>query len=367
MTTENTAALTEKEANKIFRDAFSDIHKSQGRIQNAYEAPSFESEEPAAPPVVETPPSTPAPTPAPEPAPAAPVTTPTPAPATEAPAAPVQKTAEEIIKSLPGEAQTIIQNILNERNLAEQRYRTTSGRLHKTRQEIAERTRELAELRTRASKPNDAVEAQAKVDHAKSIDEWRQVIEAEPTLAKAVDAFVNAKVGEVRSELTKLNENIGAREAADRDYQSEVTKQAEWDKLTAAVPNVGDVLQSQEYRHWISNVAPPYLRKMADESIDHRDALFVLGQFHPWAVGLDEHRRKQATPAEPSTPAATPAPPAQPTRADEIANQRNNRPVVPVTPGTPQLQVGADRGGAFTSREAVDDYFEQAYKKIKGK
>lgn len=357
-------SLTQKEADKLFRDAYSDIAKSQGRDVR-YEAPSYEQDEPVTPaPVAEKTPSA-EPAPAPEPAQAAQPETP-PIATTPASEEPKAKTIEEIIKELPGEAQTYIQNVLAERNLAEQRYRTTSGRLHKTRQEFNENLRELAELRARATKPSgSAEEAQAKVDHAKSIDEWRQVIEAEPTLAKAVDALTDAKVSAVRNELITLRESLSAREAAANETHTEATKQQEWDRLVQIVPNIEDVIGSKEYKYWINNVAPPKLKEMAEESIDHRDALFVLQAYTPYAVALNEHMQKQSQSAAPASP-AQPAQPAAPTRADEIAIQRQNKPVAPVAPGAPPINPAANRTG-LDSEQAVQDYFEQVYKKVKGK
>lgn len=352
-------SLTDKEAAKIFRDAYSDIHKSQGRINNSYEAPSYE--EPVTPAPVEQA------TPTPSTDPVTPVVQPEAQPATPEAAAPAEppkpKTIEEIVKELPGEAQSFIQNVLNERALAEQRYRTTSGRLHKTRQEYNDNLRELAELRARVTKPTSAEEAQAKVDHAKSIDEWRQVIEAEPTLAKAVDALTDAKVSVVRNELTELQKSLAARDTAANETQFELNKQQEWDRLTQAVPNIQDVIQSQEYRYWVNNVAPPTIKKMAEESIDHRDALFVLQNYHPYAVALNEHMQKTSNP-QPSAP-SQPVQATTPNKADEIANQRNNKPVAPVSQGVPPINPAAARTG-LDSAEAVNDYFEQAYKKIKG-
>lgn len=367
-------SLTVKEANKLFRDAYSDIHKAQGRIQNNYDAPSYEQDEPSAAPVAPVvSPSTPEPTPTPAAAAPAeqPATPPAAAtPATPAPAAPVQKTLEDMVKELPGELQTFINQTIAERNLADQRYRTTSGRLHKTRQEIADRQRELMELRTRVAQPTQpSVEAQSKIDHAKSLDEWNAVIQAEPTLAKAVDALTDAKVAAVREELTQLQKAIDTREQSNADFQKDQYKRTEWDKLVQRVPNVADIVQSPVYRNWIENLAPPQVRKIA-ESNDHEDALFVLAAFHPYATWYDQQERaargQPVQSGQPTTPAATPATPAAPTRADEIANQRNNKPVTPVGTSVPPINVGANTG-ALTSQEAINEYYAQAYDKVKKK
>lgn len=368
MTTEtNTAQLTEKEANKIFREAYSDIHKSQGRITNNYDAPSYE--EPDKPAVVqEVTPSTLEPTPTPTPAaPAEPAATPpaAAAPTPAAPSAPAQKPIEELIKELPGEAQQFIQKIMSERDLADQRYRTTSGRLYKTRQEYMERQRELMDLRTRVSQPPSAVDQQAKIDHAKSLEEWQAVIQAEPTLAKAVDALTDAKVGAVKDQLTQLQTQLSARENAQTEEQRELTRQQEWDKLTQIVPNVQDVLLSKEYKYWISNVAPPAVQKMAAESNDHQDALFVLSSYHPYAVALAEQMNKQNAPAAPSAPVTPPANPPAPTRADEIANQRQNKPLTPVSSSVPPINLSAGGELNMKDQSSIDAYFLQAYEKAK--
>lgn len=367
MTTENNAApLTAKEADKLFRDAYSDIHKSQGKSTTGYEGSSYDDVPVVATPVIE-PSTTP---PVPDPVVAAPAEPATPtqsaaAPSTpETPSAPVQKTIEELVKELPGDAQQFIQKIMAERDLADQRYRTTSGRLHKTRQEFLERQREVAELRTRVAQPQPSVEAQAKIDHAKSLEEWQAVIQAEPTLAKAVDALTDAKVGAVAAQLTKLQTDLEARSNATNEYNQALNREQEWDKLTQRVSNVQDVLSSPVYKDWIAHRAPPYIQKMATESVDHRDALFVLETYMPYAQAVQEEMNRRTNPAAPSTPAATPAAPTTPTRADEIANQRNNKPVVAVVSGAPPLNVTAQRGD-LGSAEAVDDYFAQAYAKVK--
>lgn len=332
-----TGTLSEEEGNDLFHKAFSELTE-EAPVQEP--ATPVEKEKPA----VETP------------AKAEEVVTDT-TTTTPPPAQPTQPaTIEQLIEQFPEDKRSLVQQLITERNLAEQKFKSHQGRLAQERKQRLQMERELVTLRSGgASSTQEALAAQAKVDHTKAIDEWKQVVEAEPTLAKAIDALTDAKVGDVEKRLRgeyERGEEFRQRESHEEE------KQREWNLVIEAVPNTVDVISSPEFRHWKENIAPPGVRNLIENSIDHRDALFVLEQFAPYAMWV--HNQKNGTQSSQASPAPTT------TVADKISEQRENKasPVVNggiVTPNTtPAL------GDTFDDDVAAR-LFAEAYKKIKSR
>src|SRR5574338_73780 len=98
-----------------------------------------------------------------------------------------QVSFDDVLSAIPEDKRDFVKQLFVERNLAEQKYKSHAGRLAAERRELAQLKQELNKLRKGASSPQpNAVAEQAKADHAKALEEWKQVVEAEPTLAKAV-------------------------------------------------------------------------------------------------------------------------------------------------------------------------------------
>lgn len=359
--------ISEKEANDIFYKAFSETHRNEGRITEDYKPSTFVDPTPATPAPLEPEPATPA-TPAVEPSsvPAEPATpaVATPEPATPAAPAKQPQTLDEILAGFPEDKHDLVKTLISQRDLAEQKFRSTSGRLHQERRDKLQRERELQELRTRvAPKPQDpALAAQAKLDHDAANAQWNKVKEVEPTLADAVDARINARVRAITDD---FEGKLDARVNPLYEHTEEDFRQAEWDKLVELVPNVGDVVRSPEYQYWIANVAPPGVRKLAEDSPRHEDSVVVLQNFAPYAQHLwDLRNPRQAAPAAPSPVA--PSTPESTAQADAIADKRNSRPVAAVVPGgNPAMNIQPRRD--ILDQDMADKLFEEAYKKVKGK
>lgn len=131
---------------------------------------------------------------------------------------PPEESVEQIVESLPEERREFVKQLLEERARAEQQFRSAQGRLAAERRQRQHIEQEIAKLRSKlgGSVPQDKVVAeQTKAEYEKTISEWKEVVEAEPTLAKAVDALTDAKVGEalkvVRAELAGRDELLERR------------------------------------------------------------------------------------------------------------------------------------------------------------
>lgn len=358
MTTPNDTAgtLSEKEGEDLFQKAYSEI---SGR---EHTPSSFVAETPAVEQKVETPSTEPEASTEPV-VEAAPVvvasteeakTTPTTPAETKAPAS----TIEGLLEQFPEDKRDIVKQLLNERNLAQQQFRSHQGRLAAERQERRKAEQELVKFRTRgASSPQDpTLAAQTKLDHTQAIAEWKQVVEAEPTLAKAIDALTDAKVSgvkqELRTEYDKAEELRNTQDLEDRKAQ-------EWELVVQAVPNVVDVVRSKEFGYWKDNLAPPSVRHSIDNSIDHRDAIHAIQQFAHYATWLNE----QNGTGKAQTQAANPQVVTTPTVADQISEHRNEKPSSVVKGGVARPNVSADPGNEFGD-DVAERLFQEAYKKV---
>ena len=148
-----TGTLSEEEGNDLFHKAFSELTE-EAPVQEP--ATPVEKEKPA----VETP------------AKAEEVVTDT-TTTTPPPAQPTQPaTIEQLIEQFQEDKRSLVQQLITERNLAEQKFKSHQGRLAQERKQRLQMERELVTLRSGgASSTQEALAAQAKVDHTKAIDE----------------------------------------------------------------------------------------------------------------------------------------------------------------------------------------------------
>lgn len=351
-----TGTLTEKEGNELFYKAFSEIsgeeHKpstynteSTPVVTEALETPDTEKPETpvekVAPAATEVEAAEPA------------KSTTTPPAATQAPA----PTIEELLEQFPEDKRAFVQQLIVDRNLYDQKFKSHQGRLAAERKQRISAEQELIKLRGRgaSSPPDPALAAQSKVDHAKAIDEWKQVVEAEPTLAKAIDALTDAKTRDVE---TKLRAEMTSEQEARQFQATEEAKAREWSLVVDAVPNVTDVIRSPAFQYWKDNIAPPGIRQLAENSVDHRDALFVLHEYTPYAMWVNKQEDIRAGVHQPATTATSAV------EADKISAQRARK-ASPVVPGAAiSPNVTPEVGNTFDEITA-DRLFAEAWAKIK--
>lgn len=354
-TQDNAGALTDKEGEDIFYKAFSEtlgkeFKPSVFRDESNEEAPVVVDETvPETPPVTEERPTeevenkeTPADKKAPEQSAAKP---------------PVANSVDSLLEQFPEDKRDLVKQIVFRADLAEQRYRSHQGRLAAERKQRQALEQELVKLRTRSAPPQDAVLAeQTKADFEKSISGWKEVSEAEPTLAKAIDALTDAKV---KSAEARVRAELESRDELYTQYAQEDEKQHEMNMLLEIVPNALDVIRSQEFQYWKANVAAPGLRNLADNSINHQDAILVLQQYAPWALELDKQRNP------PQAPQDTP-PAADTTVADKISNSRKDK-VSPVVTGPKVKPAVTPEVGHEFDDDTADRLFLEYSNKIRNK
>lgn len=278
----------------------------------------------------------------------------------EAPSPPEkeEETIEQIVESLPEERRDFVKKLLEDRARAEQQFRSAQGRLAAERRQRQHFEQEVNKLRSHVSGnvPQDKVVAeQAKADFEKAISEWKEVVEAEPTLAKAIDALTDAKVEEA---LKAMRAELAGRDEVQERRAVEESRHREMELLIEAVPNALEVIQSQEFQYWKQNVASPGLRQLADNSINHMDAISVLQQYAPWAIQLAESRNRPGdkpvapTPEKPDT-----------TVADQISNARQSKVSPSIRGSSPRPKVSTPLGHEFSADEA-ERLFAEAFKKV---
>lgn len=252
-------------------------------------------------------------------------------------------------KDLPKDIQEKVLGIAHEAQYHQQRWRSDIGRQSALQAKLTEARRELANLRaaqqrvSQVPQGNPAATAQKgdAQQTPQALAEWNQIIEADPNLAKAIESRIQAEVTQAKAELKgQIDANV------DPLYQH--TMQAFVDEqqklLREAVPNVDEVLQSPVYRYWITNVAAPGIRQLAETSTDYADAVNVLRMYANDAPGVFDYLvRSGHIQAPPNIQVQANAQPAQQvqstqttTLADKVAKVREQKvhaaPVVPTAP-----------------------------------
>ncbi len=266
-----------------------------------------------------------------------------------------QPSLDDVLNAIPEDKRDFVKQLYVERNLAEQKFKSHAGRLAAERRELTQLKQELNKLRKGASSPQpNAVAEQTKADHAKALEEWKQVAEIEPTLAKAVDALTDAKVGDLEKRLEART--TSEKEAADIQ-RAEEEKHREWELLVEHVPNVADVIGSKEFHYWKDNLASPAIKNMAENSVKHQDCIFVLQQFAPYAIWLNEQEaaKNKSPDPKPSTEAA-----------DKISETRKDKVSPVVNKGQLPINTSPNVGNEF-GEEVAEQLFAEAYNKIKNR
>jgi hypothetical protein len=313
---------------------------------------------------------TPEPTPAPEPA-----TEATPATTTEPegePAAPEKENSQPTTEPDPyswlekvedKELRDKIVTEIQSRLQAEHRIRSDNGRVAAYQRQTRELKNALAQLQAAKNKPSEG-RPPAAGEAPSTPEEWNSVIEADPVLAKAVQALLKSEVEAAKAAVRgEFQEKLKG--AVDPIYSDRVQqgREQEQQKLLQAVPNALEVVQTPEYQYFINNVAPPGLRKLAFESVDHRDAVAVMRDYASWMIATGQAQPQAAS--QPQQTTQTPAPAEGTTEADRIAKERAAKLNTPTPGAAPSSPVKAGVVPNNLDNEAANDLLMKYFSDIK--
>lgn len=277
-------------------------------------------------------------------------------------------------KDLPREVQEKVLSIAQEAQYHQQRWRSDIGRQSALQNKLTEARRELARLSSQVKRPQEDSDlaAATKGDHSKSLEEWNQIIEADPNLARAIDLRIKAEVNQAKTEIARqVDANI------DPLYQHNAQAFVEEQNriLHEAVPNVDEVLQSPVYNYWINNRAAPGIRQLATTSIDASDAINVLRVYAQEASGVFNEmvaRGMIPNPQQVSTQSAQPVQQQTTTQvdtsvADKVAKNREQKvhaapvvPTAPVTAPTTSMATTLANSKPGQSIDLDDEYVQRA-------
>ena len=277
-------------------------------------------------------------------------------------------------KDLPREVQEKVLSIAQEAQYHQQRWRSDIGRQSALQNKLTEARRELARLSSQVKRPQEDSDlaAATKGDHSKSLEEWNQIIEADPNLARAIDLRIKAEVNQAKTEIARqVDANI------DPLYQHNAQAFVEEQNriLHEAVPNVDEVLQSPVYNYWINNRAAPGIRQLATTSIDASDAINVLRVYAQEASGVFNEmvaRGMIPNPQQVSTQSAQPVQQQTTTQvdtsvADKVAKNREQKvhaapvvPTAPVTAPTTSMATTLANSKPGQSVDLDDEYVQRA-------
>jgi len=277
-------------------------------------------------------------------------------------------------KDLPREVQEKVLSIAQEAQYHQQRWRSDIGRQSALQNKLTEARRELARLSSQVKRPQEDSDlaAATKGDHSKSLEEWNQIIEADPNLARAIDLRIKAEVNQAKTEIARqVDANI------DPLYQHNAQAFVEEQNriLHEVVPNVDEVLQSPVYNYWINNRAAPGIRQLATTSIDASDAINVLRVYAQEASGVFNEmvaRGMIPNPQQVSTQSAQPVQQQTTTQvdtsvADKVAKNREQKvhaapvvPTAPVTAPTTSMATTLANSKPGQSIDLDDEYVQRA-------
>lgn len=284
---------------------------------------------------------------------------------------------------LDPELQDRVREVLRSKLQAEQRARSDSGRISAFQRQILERDRRIAELATQRTQPQDPnLAAAGKQDQAKTLEAWKQLNEAEPGIANAVDSRLSAETQALREELAAIKDTVKAQ--TDPLYQQQERAYVEDQRrlLTEAIPNYVEVVNHPVYKYWFDTKASNGIKQLASTSTDHQDAVNVLSMYAQWAqtpqavdelvnrgiISKDDVPQQAPQTVQTSTPVDT-------ALADKVAKSRENKvttaPVVantpsPITPGSVNPLHNSKPGDAVDiDSDQVAALFAETYKKYK--
>lgn len=301
---------------------------------------------------------------------------------TEPTAAPVQRPSDipDWAAKLDPELQDKVREVLRSKLQAEQRARSDSGRISAFQKQILERDRRIADLATQSNKPQDPnLAAAGKQDQANTLEAWKQLNDAEPAIAAAVDA----RLAQIQEQMAGVKDAVKAQ--TDPLYQQQERAYVEDQRrlLTEAIPNYVEVVNHPVYKYWFDQKASSGIKKLAGTSTDHQDAVNVLSMYAQWAQtpqALDELVSRGII-SKDDVPQQAPAQTVQTSTqvdtalADKVAKSRNDKvtaaPVVantpsPIAPGNVNaLHKSKPGDGVDLEGDEAVALFAKAYKENK--
>ena len=264
--------------------------------------------------------------------------------ATPEEAAPAQPVEEDWLSQIPETVRDKVQAEIEKRTALEHRVASDSGRVAAFQRKYEDLKRQMAQ----PQRPERAPETPA------TPEEWQQVIDHDPVLAKAIEARVRSEAAQLRKEFEQSVQPLN-----DREEQRYIEQELQL--LDQAAPDWRDIRNSEMFVGWLENECPPFMREAAQNSKDHREVLAVLNQF---AVEMITTGRVAPAPTV-TTPAlaTTVAPQIDPQRASAIAAQRVQRLAqTPVGGKAPAVAVAKDPNAPITI-EDMDAMLMDMYKK----
>jgi len=271
------------------------------------------------------------------------------------PAATPTAAAVDWAKDLPKEAQEKIQQLLINRQEYHQ-WRSDSGRQAALQAKLAEARREAEALRARLSSQH--MDVAAKQDELNQLEHWKELLKADPNLAKAFEARLAYERKDVRAE-TKEHIDATVNPLYQHTEASYLEQQRE--ALAEQVPNYQEVIKSPVYQYWINNVAPTGLRQIANTSSDIQDAVFVMRSYAEQAPSIYNHmvtsgmiQGQPYSAHQQQTQAQAPAVSAASSVADQVAQSRQERVQAAPVVTTAHNPIATSSGGSQVSSRIGD-------------
>lgn len=282
------------------------------------------------------------------------------------PAAPVTTVTTDPyawVNEIPEALRDKVVKEIQARQQTEHRNRSDSGRIAALQRKLGDVERE----RTRPPAVKPAPAAQPKP----TPEGWTEVVKSDPELAKAVEARVKSEVDTavdaVKAEIQELRETA-VEPLHENERQRYLTQERE--ALKRVVHNYEEVTGSPVYREWLDNYAAPGVRKLAYDSVDHRDAIFVLQNYAQFmtANGYGEAPKAPVVEKKPDTQAPVVPVVSDTSAADKIEAARAAALKTPsVVPASTPMLSGGGTNGPVRAGDEAERIFLESYNKINKK
>lgn len=255
------------------------------------------------------------------------------------------------LEDVPEDVRGKVQESLDALAQAEHKLRSDDGRVRAFQRQAEELKQQLKKL----SSTPQATAADTEVPSTP--EEWQQLIDHDPVLAKAVEARVKAEIQAFKK--TNIDPIYKRQQADEAIAQSDVVTR-ERAKLAELIPDVDNIITQPLFRGWLENEAPPMLQEAFRNSVDHRDYLAVFNQF---AVDMINTGRVQPNGQAPSAAAPTATPVVDPQKAQSIADSRNRKLNQPPVTGKVPAPSGAIDLNKPVSQDDADALLLSMWKK----
>lgn len=217
---------------------------------------------------------------------------------------------EDWLAQVPDAVKDRVKEHVDKLAAAEQRIRSDDGRVRAFQRQAEELKRKLESMQRVKPQESPAAELPS------TPEEWQQVVDHDPVLAKAIEARVKAEIQEFK----KANLDPMVKRQVTSDELRELEQTAfETARLEELIPGAQDIYASPMFQGWLEHEAPPYIQRIVHESKDHRDYVAVFKNF---AIDMINTGRMPAE-LEQAAPAAANS--IDPKKAQDIADSRAKR------------------------------------------